>query len=75
LKSQFQCLGFHWNSIPRNWNVSRIENLKISGIGIENKEHFNNYTRIEFFNEREIENTNRFSSVKVLDFRDLKNTK
>ncbi len=66
-------LELHWNSIPRNWNVSRIENLKISGI--ENKEHFNNYTRIEFFNEREIENTNRFSSVKVLDFRDLKNTK
>jgi hypothetical protein len=37
LKSQFQYLGFHWNSnsIPRNWNGIGIEILKPSGIGME----------------------------------------
>jgi hypothetical protein len=39
LKSQFQYLGFRWNSnsIPRNWNGIgiEIEILKPNGIGIE----------------------------------------
>jgi hypothetical protein len=37
LKSQFQYLGFHWNSnsIPRNWSGIGIEILKPSGIGTE----------------------------------------
>ncbi len=32
------------NSIPRNWNGSGIENLKISGIGMESELKIQNFS-------------------------------
>ncbi len=35
------------NFIPRNWNGSGIENLKISGSGIESEQKFENSVELE----------------------------
>jgi hypothetical protein len=51
------------NSIPRNWNGSGIENLKISGSGMELELKFENSVELEWnWNGIGIENSELFNN-------------